>query len=87
MEDAVGLWVIVYFCVTSANTKDREADNISPVIDQSEILISVPFLYDSQKIFKKNFVVWWDIYVFIVIEIYIPYYSVYTRYIIIMINY
>ena len=22
MEDAVGLWVIVYFCVTSVNTKD-----------------------------------------------------------------
>ena len=22
MADAVGLWVIVYFCVTSVNTKD-----------------------------------------------------------------
>ena len=23
MADAVGLWVIVYLCVTSVNTKDR----------------------------------------------------------------
>ena len=23
MADAVGLWVIVYFCVTSVNTKDN----------------------------------------------------------------
>ena len=27
MADAVGLWVIVYFCVTSVNTKDTSRTN------------------------------------------------------------
>ena len=28
MADAVGLWVIVYFCVTSVNTKDKKMPSI-----------------------------------------------------------
>ena len=31
MADAVGLWVIVYFCVTSVNTKDR-SEVSSPIL-------------------------------------------------------
>ena len=29
MADAVGLWVIVYFCVTSVNTKDCNIPEVS----------------------------------------------------------
>ena len=50
MADAVGLWVIVYFCVTSVNTKDKCFVKPTDIVKACRIIVYIQAIIQWFKI-------------------------------------